>query len=244
MPADTHDNSEPADETLVRHRTLMATLEGERPMDWATWVSPIYDAQNLTPRGREVVIWAADVLRRAFGDTFLTEAYAHQRARPPVALWKHPEIHPVFAQGIWPLANYAPWAIANLLQFSAQLELLRKISRPVRTSMKDYRDPVKWTHGLLQLEVAGLGLHAGWQTSFEPKLSTGRRADVCLDDTSATLLVETSSLRMSDRELRALKSANDLTGRMMFSLRDIAWRHAVQISGEVTDLTPELETTE
>lgn len=239
-----NDDGQVADETLARHQALVAALERDQPMDWTAWALPIYDAKNLTERGRDVALWAADALRRAFGDNFITKAWDYQWTHPPARDWEHPELHPVFNQGVWPLVNSAPWALANLVQLAAQLELVRTFSRPVRESMQDYRDPVKWIHGVLQLEMAGLGLHAGWQASFEPPLGTGRFADVRLDSPSVSLLIETSSFRMSKRELQALELAEELTGRVMFGLHDIGMRHQVHISGDVLELTPEVQTAE
>lgn len=237
------DQAQPADDTLTRHRAFAAVLEGERPMGWAEWALPIHDAQYLTPEGRRVALWAADALRRAFGEKFLSQAWQLHRARPPAQLWEHPTRHPVFGQGLWPAMNGAPWAIANLLQLTAQLELLAAVTKPVRRSMREHPDPVNWIHGLLQLEVAALGLRAGWRPTFEPALGTGRRADVALDSPSRRVLVETTTMRMSDREVKAFSAAREASGRVMFALHDIGMRHGVHVTGEVNDLTPEHETT-
>lgn len=67
MPmSDDSENTQSADLTLTRHRALVAVLEGERPMDWTAWALPIHNAESLTPRGREVALWAADVLPRLY----------------------------------------------------------------------------------------------------------------------------------------------------------------------------------
>ncbi len=244
MPTDP-DETSPRD-ALARHQAFVAALERTAPMDWDAWALPIHNIDHLTPAGRRAAQWAVDVLRRSFGDPFLVQAWELVQSRPPAEIWEDFTHHPVFGQGFWLAANSAPWVVANLLQLASQLELCRSVNREARTrrGMRDPRDPVKWIHGLLQFEVAGLGLRAGYQVSFEPPLGTGRHADVHLEGTSDSLLVEVASLRMSDREVKTLASAREVSGRLLWGIHDIEARHQVQASGAVDRVTLQAEVEE
>jgi hypothetical protein len=243
MLTDDVPNAQPPADARGRRRAFEAAVRRDRPMTWAAWALPIHDVESLTPVGRQTALWAVSVLRESFGDRFLVKAWEHDQARPPAEPWEHVARHPVFSQGFWPEANSAPWVFANLFQLAAQLELSRTLNRQVRTRnhMRDYQDPVKWVHGLLQFEVSGLALRAGWQVSFEPPLGTGRSADVRLDGSGAPLLVETTSMRMSDREVKALATAREVSGRLTWAIHDIQARHGVQASGAVEQVTLPVE---
>jgi hypothetical protein len=225
------------DDTLARHRVLNAVFNGERKMSWTEWALPIYDVKSLTPQGREAALWAVGVLRRAFGDAFLAQVWERQRARPPIELWQHPQIHPVLGQGLWPGMNTAPWVFANLLQLAAQIQLLFTESKDVRKSMRTNLEAINWIHGLLQFEVAGLALRAGWRPTFEPPLGTDKLAGVHLDGPSAPLLVEVRSLRMWQRESQAIEAAGEMPMRLSMSLNNMAADCGVQVSGSVENLT-------
>ncbi len=217
----------PADETLACHVAFAEVLQGERPMKWSDWAMPIYDSQCLTPPGLQVALWAVETLQRFLGAEFL---------RRPTAVLALNDL------GLWP-ANDVPWVYANLFQFAAQLSLLdlpsTHLRRLVRNMKKQDMQFSDWVHLLLQLEMAGLGLRAGWQILFEPELGTGRRADVCLTSGPTRLLVETTAMWNSDRE----READAFFLSMSRKVQDLAQQHAVLISGSLGDpLPPEIET--
>ncbi len=96
--------------------------------------------------------------------------------------------------------------------------------------LKDVRDnvqPITWVGALLQLEVASLGLQAGWTLEFEPSLGNTHSADVCFTHESARLLVETTSMRMSDAELKALAFYR----RLGWQLMNLEGQDGVRIAG-------------
>jgi hypothetical protein len=129
-------------------------LRGDRPMMWSDWASLIEDSQCLTPSGLRVAHWAVSVLERTFGGDFLQRATAA------------PGAHPVFSLGFWPGANDVPWVYANLFQLAAQIELLTQSRSKdwgkVKQAISSNLEAINWIHSLLQLELASLGLKAGW----------------------------------------------------------------------------------
>lgn len=179
---------------LARHTMLMEALQGKRPMMWSDWALPLYDSRCLTPEGQQVALWAVETLRQALEDTFF------QKTATSLS-------HPIYSLGLWPGSNDVPWVYANLFQLAAQLRLLNlpdvhfeEIAKAMSTSKQAHA----WVHSLLQLEIAGLGLKAGWDILFEPRHFTGKRADVSLNNGATHLLVETRSMGPS----RSMRSAS------------------------------------
>ncbi|HEY6410378.1 MAG TPA: hypothetical protein VIY29_23245, partial [Ktedonobacteraceae bacterium] len=121
------------------------------------------------------------------------------------------------------------WVYANLLQLAAQFTLLGERLRPVQRAMRDNLHPINWIHALLQLELAGLGLRAGWQIEFELALSNGKQADVELTGGSTRLLVEMVSMQISDLERSALAFFRRLSGQV----QNLIWLHPVRITGSL-----------
>jgi hypothetical protein len=206
------------------HNEEAAQIPGAAHLaNWSAWAAPIEQSPVLTPEGRVAAHRAVASIRRALGEDFLQRALAI------------PGGHPIFSLGHWP-ANQVIWVYVNLFQLAAQFELLRRPRSQlwkVTRSLQANFDPTNWTHGLLQLEVASLGLQAGWHTLFEPALGTGRLADLRMDNGSATLLVETTSLGFSVLEQRALAFFHSLTFRVL----EIEMRHNVHLSGQLCDVT-------
>ncbi len=115
---------------------------------------------------------------------------------------------------------------------ATQLYLFQQNSSTNRFGLvlKDLRknlQPITWVGALLQLEVASLGLQAGWTLEFEPSLGNTRSADVCFTHDSAKLLIEATSMRMSDGERRALTFYQRLSRQLM----NLEWRYGVRIAG-------------
>jgi len=222
--------SSPSDEMLTRHRAMVDAFEGRRPMDWSIWDLFIDDSTCLTSDGRRVAHWAVEMLQRMLGNDFL------QRVKAKMATQHVPEglgsgLHPVFSLGFWP-ANDVPWVYANVIQMATQLHFFQQNISTNRFGLvlKDLREnlqPITWVGALLQLEVASLGLQAGWTLEFEPSLGNTHSADVCFTRDSARLLVETTSMRMSDAEQKALAFYQ----RLSWQLMNLEWQDGVRIAG-------------
>jgi hypothetical protein len=222
--------SSPNDETLTRHRAMVDAVEGRRPMDWSIWDVFIDDSTCLTADGRRVAHWAVETLQRMLGNEFLLRVKA-KMATQPVPEGLAPGLHPVFSLGFWP-ANDVAWVYANVIQLATQLHLFQENVSTNRFGrvLKDVREnvqPITWVGALLQLEVASLGLQAGWTPEFEPSLGTARAADVCFTRGAARLLVETTSMRIADAERKALAFYR----RLGWQLMNLRWQYDVRIAG-------------
>ncbi len=220
--------SSPEDETLARHRALAEVIDGKRPMEWSDWAIPIYDSRCLTSQGQRIALEAVEILRHALGGKFLQRAAAA------------PALNNIFSMALWPGVNDVPWVYANLFQLSAQFALLGKCLRPVQRAMRDNLHPINWIHALLQLELAGLGLRAGWQIEFEQVLINGKQADVQLTSGSTRLLVEMVSMQISDAERSALAFFRRLSGQV----QNLTWLNPVRITGSLGSPLPPQDETE
>lgn len=222
MSAESDDPSE-EDQTLARHRAFAEVLRGERSMAWSDWIMPIYESKTLTPAGQQVALGAVTTLQRVLGNDFLEKAPKR-------------EGHPIFSLGIWP-ANDVPWVYANLFQLAAQLELPGQRRRKVWEALRSSWDSHLWVHSLLQLELAGLGVRAGWDCHFEPIVGS-KKGDLLLTNGPAGLLLEMTSMRQSDEGQRA----GQFFHRASMYAQHLAWQHAVNISDTLGEsLPPEAE---
>lgn len=239
------EQSEPGsteDETLARHKRMAEVLSGQRRMGWPDWKDmSIYESTCLTQDGQPVALWAADVLQRALGNDFLQRVedwVARMRATGNTSL--PPDAHPILSLGLWP-ANDVPWVYANLIGLAAHIHLFihdrsqNRIGRVLKI-LRQNLEPINWASALLQFEVAGLGLRAGWDILFEPALGNGRSADISLTNGSARLLVETTSMRRSVAERSALAFFDSLS----WQLHLLEWQHDVRIAGSLRGASPEL----
>ncbi len=230
----------PPEETLARHKRMAEVLSGQRRMGWPDWKDmSVYESKCLTPDGKPVALWAVDVLQHALNDDFLRRVedwLAHARAADPSLA---PAMHPILSLGLWP-ANDVPWVYANLIRLAAYIHLFN-LSRPqnrlgrVLKTLRQNLEPMNWVSALLQLEVASLGLKAGWNVLFEPALGNGRLADISLTNGSTRLLVETTSMRMSVAERKALAFFD----RLAWQLQLLGGQHDVRISGSLRGASPE-----
>ena len=222
------------DETLARHKKIVEVGSGERQMDWSIWASFIYDSKCLTPKGKELALWAAEILKQTLKDDFF------QRIEDWSTNWhkNHPELppdsHPVFSLGLWP-ANDLPWVYANLIRLAARIRLLkRKRSqnniRPVLKNLQKNIEPISWVSALLQLEVAALGLRDEWNILFDPPLGNGGFADVRLTKGQTQLLVETTVMRLSEADRKTIALSHDLS----MYLIAIEVQYNVRISGSLS----------
>jgi hypothetical protein len=228
--ADEHADPEIDNETLARHRDMVDVFEGRRPMDWSIWAMFIEDSICLTSDGRRVAHWAVKMLQGALGDDFLANVQAKMKTQRTLE-GLEPCLHPVFSLGFLP-ANDVPWVYANLMQMALQFALFQRdlstnhFGRVLRNLRSNLQSSV-WVSALLQMEVAGLGLQAGWTIQFEPSLGNKHLADVCLTHHSSRLLVESTSMRISDEERKTLTFYE----RLGWQLTNLEWQYNVRIAG-------------
>jgi len=181
---------------------------------------PIYEAECLTDAGRKVAFWATKVLHQFLGGDFPQRALESG----------HPILSLAFC---WP-ANDVPWVYANLFQLAAQIRLLGNVCRPLRKGMQHNLTVEAWTHALLQLEMAGLGLRADWQCTFEPDLGTGRQTDLRVENDSRVLMVEIVAMGPPN----AWRDADKLFDEVMRRKVDIEMREGVYLSGSLGESAP------
>ena len=232
----------PEDETLARHKRMAEVLGGQRRMGWSDWKDmSIYESTCLTPSRQRVALWAVDVLQRALNGDFLWRVEDWQKRMRGKNPDVEPALHPIFSLGLWP-ANDVPWVYANLIRLAAHIQLfiLENKSHPNRVrdvlkTLHDNLEPMSWVSALLQLEVAGLGLKVGWQVQFEPQYTTGKKADILLTNGQTHLLVETTLMRMSVHERKALAFFH----RLAQHLDHLGWHYGVRISGSLKGASPE-----
>ncbi len=234
------ESSSPEDETLARHQRVSEVLSGQRRMGWSDWKDiSIYESTCLTPGGQSVALWAVDALQRALGDDFLWRVEDWLARVRSAEFDLATDVHPILSLGLWP-ANDVPWVYANLIRLAAHIPLFNpgrpqnRLGRVLKT-LRQNLDPMNWASALLQFEVAGLALKAEWNVLFEPPLGNGRSADVGLTKGSTQLLVETTSMRMSVSERKALAFFD----RLAWQLQLLEWQYDVRISGSLRSASPE-----
>jgi hypothetical protein len=140
-----------------------------------------------------------------------------------------PSPHPIFDLDLWP-AYDLPQAYANLFQLVAEIELLQSKEgwSIVHDSLRRDFQREPWGSTLLQLEVAGLGLKAGWYIELERPLPNGGKTDVVLAKESTKILVETKAMFLSGPEQAS--EANFY--HIIEILLALAWKYGVQITSD------------
>lgn len=203
---------------MERHEDFAQVLRGERPIGWSDWAMPIHESQCLTLQGQKVALWAVGTLQHVLGDDFLQRVQTAQ------------SVHPIFSFGLWS-ANDVPWVYANLFQLAAQIELIQSsVGWPlVRTELRSDLRPDRWISSLLQLEVAGLGLRAGWHLTLEPPLGISKKADVLLTKESIELFAETKAMQASGK----VNEAHEFFDRIVWKVHDLVGKYAVQFAGSI-----------
>src|SRR5260221_13931552 len=96
----------------ARHQAFVDAGDGRCKWTWDIWSMWIGENEYLTKEGRSVARWAVSILEGSLGPDFL-------QARGAVALLE--------ALSLWPLFSRSPipWDYANLVQFAAQIELIK-----------------------------------------------------------------------------------------------------------------------
>ena len=213
-----HPESESIDEEKLKLRKIISeAMENNQERTWNFWeTSVLYNSRHLTPAGKDTVHWARNILEHALGDDFLQKAAAAPQ-------------HPIFFPGFWPIYDL-PHSYANLFQVAAEIELLQSkvgMAKVLRDLRRDLRLD-RWVSTLLQLEVAGLGLKAGWQIELEIPLPTKKNTDVVLVKESTKLFVETKAMILSGDEQEAETSFYHMLG----ILAELALNYGVRITSD------------
>lgn len=233
---------EPEGETLARHKRLVEVGEDRVPMEWSDWTLLVPESKCLTPDGKQMVYWATGILQKELLDGFLQKVTAWlkemQGKGDPDLI---PDSHPIFSLSLWGAVNDSPFVYTNLIRLAARIALfLPHGTTQIQSVLKLLRqnpDPVNWLGALLQLEVAALGLRAGWKILLEPPYEHGGKADVRLSNEATMLLVDATTMRMYDVERKALAFYRNLS----WQLQVLEFQHNVRISGQVSMVALEQE---
>jgi len=211
--------SESIDEEKREQRKIISeAMEKNQERSWSFWeVVVIYNSSRLTPAGKDAVRWARGTLQRTLGDDFLQKVA------------EAPSRHPIFDFSLG-LAYDLPQAYANLFQLAAEIELLQSsvgwgiVHDSLRRDFQ--KDP--WGSPLLQLEVAGLGLKAGWQIELERPLPNGGKTDVVLAKEATKILVETKAMFLAGPE----QASEAYFYQLIEILQALAWKYGVRITSD------------
>jgi len=174
------------------------------------------DSSKVRPARRQAVLWALGELERRMGPDWL-ERYWESAGHVPA------EVNLGFGHVA---------AFGNLLDLALRYHVLDDapgIGRVQREMRQDLRDQRR-LHSALQLEVAVLGLQAGFTASLEAR-PTGRGgpSDVILYRDEEMLQVETFAVLRDKRSQEAAAHWDWI----MAQIRNIGWRSGAGIGGDL-----------
>jgi hypothetical protein len=169
------------------------------------------------PGRRAAVMWALDELERRMGPDWL-ERYWFAAGHVPE------EVNLGFGH----LA-----AFGNLLDFALRLHVLDRapgigqVQREMRTDLRDERR----LHSALQLEIAALGMRAGFAVALESRVGRGSPpSDVVMLRDEERLQVETFAILRDEGSQEAARYWDWL----LEQVQHLMWRHDVGIDGDIS----------
>ena len=200
----------------------LAIERGEAQLSWDWWSAPVAHSNALTPAGKRAVRATVDTIAEYLGEDWLA------RFLPDGTRSSSPGL-PLMSWHWWP-GNDVAHVYGRLLELGSRLRLLQGVSgiADLRRNMR--RDLGHFAHSLLQLEVGGLAMRAGWRVTFEPCVdSEGGRTDLLLVKDDDAMLVEAKGFLLDQR------SREDLTfsRRVSMALLDIETREQVTFLGQI-----------
>ncbi len=200
----------------------LAIERGEAQLTWDLWSAPVGRSNALTDVGKRAVRAAVDTLAEYLGEDWLARFLPNGTRSSSSGL-------PLMSWHWWP-TNDVPHVYARLLELGSRLRLLQGVSgiADLRRNMR--RDLGQFAHSLLQLEVGGLAMRAGWGVTFEPGVgNVGGRTDLLLVKDDDAMLVEVKGFLLDQQ------SSEDLTfsRRVSMALLGIESREQVTFDGEI-----------
>ena len=133
-----------------------AVISGEAELTWELWSENIDRSNELTNKGKRAVHSAVDSISEFLGKNWLENFKSRGL--------------PFMSPDWWP-ANDVPFVHCRLLELGSRFRLLSSASGLAELRKNMRRDRDSFPHGLVQLEVAGFALRAGWEIEFEPPAS-------------------------------------------------------------------------
>jgi len=200
----------------------LAIERGEVQLTWDLWSAPVERSNALTDVGKQAVRAAVDAVAEYLGEDwlarFLPNGTRSSRSGLPLMSWHW-----------WP-SNDVPHVYARLLDLGSRLRLLQGVSgiADLRRNMR--RDLGHFAHSLLQLEVGGLAMRAGWGVTFEPGVgNAGSRTDLLVVRADDAMLVEVKGFLLDQQSSEDLSFSR----RVSMALMAIESRERVTFDGEV-----------
>lgn len=191
----------------------MSTRFDGDPADWSHW-RDLMRHSSRCPEGRRVGVWALEVLEAEFGSDWLSRML---RVEHDII----PEIKMAWFHGP---------AFVDLVAMALALARCRGVPgyAKVRDAISnDLRDDVR-SHGLLQLEVANLGLAGEGSVALEERRRpSGAPVDVVVHTDAAELVVETRVV-FTDQ---AMRFGRELSDRLSGAMHSLAFAYDVQFTG-------------
>lgn len=201
-----------------------AVEAGEQPLSWQLWASDVDRSTTLTPKGRDVVGHAIDIIAGFLGTDWL------HRFLPPKPHTARDAGLPLMDPTWWP-ANDVHHVHSRLLTFAARLELLRPCPgfAQVRRDMR--ADLGHFAHGVLQFEAGALALRDGWSVTLEPKVTSRDegRADLRIERSGTAMLIEVRRFLLDKHATRDLR----YTQRLHTALLHLEMTYNVHVAGDL-----------
>jgi hypothetical protein len=174
------------------------------------------DSPNVKPGRRDAVLWALGQLERRMGPDWL-ERYWESAGHVPE------EVN---------LGSGHVAAFGNLLDLALRYQVLDGapgIGQVQREMRNDLRDERRW-HSALQLEVAALGVRAGFTAALEAQtVGRGSPSDVIMRRDGRLLQAETFVVLRDERS----REAAQYWDWLMAQIRNIGWRSGTGVSGDL-----------
>jgi hypothetical protein len=174
------------------------------------------DSPNVKPGRRDAVLWALGQLERRMGPDWL-ERYWESAGHVPE------EVN---------LGSGHVAAFGNLLDLALRYQVLDGapgIGQVQREMRNDLRDERRW-HSALQLEVAALGVRAGFTAALEAQsVGRGSPSDVIMRRDGRLLQIETFVVLRDERS----REAAQYWDWLMAQIRNIGWRSGTGVSGDL-----------
>lgn len=173
----------------VEHRTGL--------QNWADWAGDVARAA-VVPEGRDLVLWATDVVRDFYGDQWFAR-HALMRSIP------------VMSVRDWPLSS--PLALVRLIERAARIAVappqVRECLAEGPNGIRRSRGGAPFHHLDVVLEVVGLALRDGWSVAAEEQTADGRYPDLRVAKGTMSYSIEVTRQGL-DREFLRLDRQSSL----------------------------------
>jgi hypothetical protein len=199
-----------------------AVLDGDAPIDWELWASPISGSGVLSRQGKATLHRAVETISRFLGPAWLS-TFTDPRRRLPTGAGGLPLLSTYW----WPV-NDTVHVYRRILELAARLTLLETTSG-IAQVRKDMRgDLGHFAHGVLQLEVGALALRSGWTVVLEPIPRPGAKTDLRLSCGAQAMLVEAKDFRLDTQSVKSLDAAKRLQNHLL----GLEVQHDVYFAGD------------